>query len=91
MALFAAAAMDVGSAVQADILYHYKIPDTMHCQAGDGVIVPFGKGNRRKTGFVLEISSMYLMKLRLCWRLKNLPAFCSEVSPEAEKLLFLKR
>ncbi len=56
MALYAGAAIDVGSAFAADILYHYKIPDEIHCQTGDAVIVPFGKGNRQKIGFVLEIT-----------------------------------
>ena len=56
MAQFALVAMDVGSAYSADVLYHYRIPDGMHCQAGDGVVVPFGKNNREKTGFVLGIT-----------------------------------
>ena len=56
MAFYAAAAIDVGSAFAADILYHYRVPDGMQCQVGDAVIVPFGKGNRQKTGFVLEIT-----------------------------------
>lgn len=56
MAQFALVAMDVGSAYSADVLYHYRIPDGMHCQTGDGVVVPFGKNNREKTGFVLGIT-----------------------------------
>ncbi|MBR1553771.1 MAG: hypothetical protein IJ644_00065, partial [Oscillospiraceae bacterium] len=57
MEQFAAVAMDVGSAYSADILYHYRIPDGTSCTAGDMVLVPFGKGDRQKTGFVMEITS----------------------------------
>ena len=56
MAFYAGAAMDVGSAFAADILYHYRVPDGMQCQVGDAVVVPFGKGNRQKIGFVLEVT-----------------------------------
>ncbi len=56
MAFYAGAAIDVGSAFAADILYHYRVPDGMQCQVGDAVVVPFGKGNRQKIGFVLEVT-----------------------------------
>ncbi len=56
MEQFAAAAMEIGSAYAADILYHYRIPPGMVCQPGDKIIVPFGKGNRQKTGFVIEVT-----------------------------------
>ena len=57
MEQFAAVAMDVGSAYSADVLYHYRIPDGTSCTAGDMVLVPFGKANRQKSGFVMEITS----------------------------------
>ncbi len=53
---FAAIAMDVGSAYAADILYHYRIPDGIICRPGDAVLVPFGKGNRQKIGYVFAIT-----------------------------------
>ena len=56
MAFYAGAAIDVGSAFAADILYHYRVPDGTQCQVGDAVVVPFGKGNRQKIGFVLEVT-----------------------------------
>lgn len=49
-------AVSVGSAYAADILYHYRIPDNMPCDTGYRVLVPFGKANRQKTGFILSIT-----------------------------------
>ena len=56
MAEFAAVAVHVGSAYAADILYHYRIPEGLTCEAGYRVTVPFGKSNRQVTGFVMEIT-----------------------------------
>lgn len=40
----------------ADRPYTYLIPDALPVQAGVRVTVPFGRGNRRSEGFVLEVS-----------------------------------
>jgi len=46
----------VSAAVYAiDKPYSYVIPDTISVQPGMRVIVPFGKGNRRSEGVVLEV------------------------------------
>ena len=37
--------------------YTYLIPDALPVQAGVRVTVPFGRGNRRSEGFVLEVSA----------------------------------
>ena len=41
----------------ADRPYTYLIPDALPVQAGVRVTVPFGRGNRRSEGFVLEVSA----------------------------------
>ncbi len=55
MKKIAAVTVDVGSAYAADILYHYVIPEEMHCGVGYRVIVPFGKSDRQVTGFIMEM------------------------------------
>ena len=41
----------------ADKLYTYRIPDELATEAASGkrVLIPFGRGNRRSEGFVLDI------------------------------------
>lgn len=53
--------MTAGVAVSAAVFaidkpYSYKIPAGMHVEAGMRVMVPFGRGNRRCEGFVLQTS-----------------------------------
>ncbi len=38
-----------------DTLFSYKIPDELHIEAGMRVVVPFGKGDRRRLGIVTEV------------------------------------
>ncbi len=87
METFAAVAMDVGSAYAADILYHYRIPPDMVCQAGDMVTVPFGKGNHKKTGYVFEITDQ-----KPDFRIKDILEVCPDVlNPEQRQLVLWLR
>ncbi|MCL2603745.1 MAG: primosomal protein N' [Defluviitaleaceae bacterium] len=38
-----------------DRLFHYKIPAGMDVQAGMRCVVPFGKGNKPTTGYIIEL------------------------------------
>ena len=87
MEKFAAVAIDVGSAYSADILYHYRIPPDMSCQAGDRVTVPFGRGNRKKTGYVFEITDQ-----KPDFKIKDiLEVFPDVLNPEQRQLVLWLR
>ena len=87
MEKFAAVAMDIGSAYAADILYHYRIPPGMTCQPGDMVTVPFGKGNRNKTGYVFAVTDQ-----KPEFRMKDiLEVFPAVLNPEQRKLVLWLR
>ncbi len=50
------AKIGVGAAIYAiDKAYSYRVPDQMRLEVGMRVVVPFGRGNRRSEGVVLEI------------------------------------
>ena len=53
---FAVVAVQIGSAFASDQLFHYRIPSGMICTPGCAVIVPFGKNNRKITGFVMALA-----------------------------------
>lgn len=42
---------------QLDRVFQYLIPSSMHVEVGSQVLVPFGKGNRRIKGYVIECTS----------------------------------
>ena len=46
-----------------DAIYTYLIPDALRDEisVGSRVIVPFGKGNKRRLGVVLEIGLLLLL------------------------------
>ncbi len=54
MAYIALVAVDKATP-QFDKKYSYQIPDTLPVQPGCRVTVPFGRGNRRRLGIVLEV------------------------------------
>ena len=48
-----------GAVKQTDVLYTYKIPETLEGKVVPGCLcsVPFGKGNRLKTALVTEVTA----------------------------------
>ena len=55
MSLIAETAVS-GTAYSFDMLFSYSVPENMHLQRGCRVLVPFGRGNRRRIGVVMKLS-----------------------------------
>ncbi len=53
--MFARVIIDIAHA-NVDRLFTYTVPEELHVRPGQRVIVPFGAGNRKTEGFVLEVS-----------------------------------
>ena len=45
-----------GTAYSFDMLFSYRIPDGMELKRGCRVLVPFGRGNRRRIGIAMGFS-----------------------------------
>ena len=69
----------------ADRLYTYLVPDELigSAEAGKRVTIPFGRGNRRVEGFLLEVGreaatsspSTLFSTMRRCW-MQRTSALC---------------
>ena len=52
--MYAQVIIDIAHA-KVDRVFSYHVPETMHLEIGDRVIVPFGKGNTPKEGYVIDL------------------------------------
>ena len=52
--MYARVIIDIAHA-NVDRLFTYEIPEDLPVQAGQRIVVPFGAGNRKTEGFVLEL------------------------------------
>ena len=46
-----------GTAYSFDMLFSYKLPEQCSVRPGCRVLVPFGRGNRRRIGVIMSLSS----------------------------------
>ncbi len=53
--MYARVIIDIAHA-NVDRLFTYEIPEGLNVAAGQRVLIPFGAGNRRREGFVLEVT-----------------------------------
>lgn len=63
MSLIAEVAVS-GTAYSFDMLFSYRLPESMKISAGCRVLVPFGRGNQRKIGVVMHLTDGNLSGLK---------------------------
>ena len=53
--MYAQVIIDIAHA-KVDHVFSYQVPEDMEIAPGDRVLVPFGKGNTPKEGYIIDIS-----------------------------------
>lgn len=76
-----------GTAYSFDMLFSYAVPDFMNVQPGCRVLVPFGRGNQRRTGIVVRLTDGDAAGLKsLAAQIDSEPAVSEEILGLAEFL-----
>lgn len=86
MALIAETAVS-GTAYSFDMLFSYTVPEHMRLKAGCRVLVPFGKGNKRRIGVVMRLSEGGSARLKpITAQIDDEPVVSGELMELAEYL-----
>lgn len=76
-----------GTAYSFDMLFSYKIPEKFSLKEGCRVLVPFGRGNKRKIGIVMRLTENETASLKsIVAQIDNEPVVSAELLALAEYL-----
>lgn len=86
MSLIAETAVS-GTAYSFDMLFSYAVPESMNVQEGCRVLVPFGRGNRRRIGVVMKLTEGSSARLKpIAAQIDDEPVISGELMKLAEVL-----
>lgn len=86
MSLIAETAVS-GTAYSFDMLFSYAVPESMNVQEGCRVLVPFGRGNRRRIGVVMRLTEGSSARLKpIAAQIDDEPVISGELMKLAEVL-----